>query len=265
VAPAAEIAGVRRVQWASHERWLRDNFGPGQHITVITQTGGGKSYLVVEGLLELPAIRHARVLMIDDKEGGDPSTRDWGSAIAEYPLALTARMRLRERPPHYRLEVPDWSWSSTGGHARGAERARQIVGRALDSFYREAEDPADERASEDAQASVVVIDELFALTASKPPSLDLAPLVVKLWRKGRYRGLSVIGLTQEPTWVPGEAYSQPDHLYVGQILDGRRRDRLQEIGGDTPRIKEIVGRLTKHEFLFLGNKAQVLSIVKVGR
>jgi hypothetical protein len=65
--------------------------------------------------------------------------------------------------------------------------------------------------------------------------------------------------------VPGEAYSQPTHLYVGQILDGRRRDRLQEIGGDTPRIKEIVAKLDKHEFLFLGNKAQVLSIVKVGR
>jgi len=264
VAPAAEIAGVRRVQWASHERWLRDNFEPGQHITVITQTGGGKSYLVVRGLLTLPAIRHARVLMIDDK-GRDRSTREWGSAIADYPLSLTARMRFRDRPPHYRLVVPDWTWSSRGGRSAGVDHARQVVGHALDSFYREAEDPADEGAGEDAQASVVVIDELFALTASKPPSLDLAPLVVNLWRKGRYRALSVIALTQEPTWVPGEAYSQPTHLYVGQILDGRRRDRLQEIGGDTDRIKEIVGRLDDHEFLFLGNKARMLSIVKVGR
>lgn len=263
--PPDQIAGVRRVKWASHERWLRENFEPGQHISVITMTGGGKSYLIVQGLLKLPVIAHSRVLMIDDKEGGDRSTRDWGSAIAEYPLGLAQRVRLRERPPHYRLEVPDWTWSSTSTHTRGAEHARAVVGRALDAWYREAEDPADERASEDAQASVVVIDELYALTANRPPSLDLAPLVVKLWRKGRYRGLSVIALTQEPTWVPGEAYSQPTHIYVGQILDGRRRDRLQEIGGDTPRIKEVVAKLDEHEFLFLGNKAQLLSIVKVGR
>lgn len=262
--PAAEIAGVRRVQWPSHERWLREHLEPGQHVTVITMTGGGKSYLVVEGLLKLPAIRHARVLMVDDK-GRDRSTREWGSAIAEYPLPVATRVRLRDRLPHYRLVIPDWTWSSTGGHTRGVEHARRVVGRALDAWYREAEDPADEQAGEDAQASVVVIDELFALTSSKPPSLDLAPLVVNLWRKGRYRALSVIALTQEPAWIPGEAYSQPTHLYVGQILDGRRRDRLQEIGGDTDRIKDVVGRLEQHEFLFIGCKGRVMSIVKVGR
>lgn len=262
--PATDIAGVRRVQWDSHVRWLRENFEPGQHVSVLTPTGGGKSYLTVEGLLRLPVIQHARVLMVDDK-GRDRSTRDWGSAIAEYPLGLTVRMRLRDRPPHYRLVVPDWTWSSTGRHARGVEHARAVVGRALDAFYREAEDPADEGAREDAQASVVVIDETYALTASRPPSLDLAPLVIHLWRKGRYKALSVIALSQEPAWLPGEYYSQPTHLYVGKILDARRQDRLKEIGGDTDRIKDVVGKLGDHEFLFLGNKAQLLSIVKVGR
>jgi hypothetical protein len=262
--PAADIAGVRRVQWASHVRWLRDNFEAGQHIGVLTPTGGGKSYLAVEGLLKLPVIEHARVLMIDDK-GRDRSTRTWGTPIAEYPLPLRARLRGREELPHWRLVVPEWTWSSTGSHTRGVDRARAVVGRALDAFYREAEDPADEGASDDATASVVVIDETYALTAPRPPSLNLAPLVINLWRKGRYRALSVIALSQEPAWLPGEFYSQPTHLYIGKILDARRQDRLREIGGDTDRIKQIVGRLDAHEFLFLGSKAELLSVVQVGR
>jgi len=231
---------------------------------VLVPTGGGKSYLAVKGLLRLPVIEHARVLLVDDK-GRDRSTRDWGSPIGEYPLGLTARMRLRERPPHYRLVVPEWTWSSTGSHTQGVEHARAVVGRALYAFYQEAEDPTDEGAGEDAQASVVVLDETYALTASKPPSLNLAPLVVNLWRKGRYKALTLIALSQEPAWLPGEFYSQPTHLYIGKILDARRQDRLREIGGDTDRIKEVVGKLDDHEFLFLGNKAQLLSVVKVGR
>jgi hypothetical protein len=244
---------------------MRENFEPGQHISVLTPTGGGKSYLTVEGLLRLPVIDHSRVLMVDDKEGRDRSTRGWGSPIAEYPLSLSARVRLRDRPPHYRLVVPDWTWSSTGSHARGVDHARAVVGRALDALYREAEDPSDEGASEHAQASVAVIDEAYALTAPRPPSLNLGPLLVNLWRKGRFKALSVLALSQEPAWLPGEFYSQPTHLYIGKILDARRQDRLKEIGGDTDRIKEIVGKLGKHEFLFLGNKAELLSIVKVGR
>jgi len=263
--PATDIAGVRRVQWDSHVRWMRENFEPGQHISVLTPTGGGKSYLTVNGLLELPVIDHSRVLMVDDKEGRDPSTRGWGSPISEYPLSLAARVRLRERPPHYRLIAPDWTWSSTGSHTRGVEHARAVVGRALDAFYAEAEDPSDDGASEHAQASVAVVDEAYALSAPKPPSLNLGPLLVKLWRKGRYKALSLIALSQEPAWLPGEFYSQPTHLYLGRQQDGRRADRLREIGGDTPRIAAVVRELRDREFLFVGNKGRVLSIVQVGR
>ncbi len=262
--PATEIAGVRRITWESHVRWLRGHLEPGQHISGLVPTGGGKSYLVVNGLLKLPVIDHSRVLFVDDK-GRDRTTRTFGSGIVEYPLGLGARLRLSDQPPHYRLVVPDWTWSSTGSHSRGVEHARAVVGRALDAIYQEAEDPTDEGASEEARPSVVVIDETYALTASRPPSLNLAPLLINLWRKGRYKALTVIALSQEPAWLPGEFYSQPTHLYVGKILDSRRQDRLKEIGGDTAAIREVVSQLDEYEFLFLGNKGKVMSIVKVGR
>jgi hypothetical protein len=256
---------VLTVRWESHVHWLREHLRPGQHVSVIQPTGGGKSYLVVEGLLKLPAIDHARVLFIDDKEGKDQTTREFGTLIHEYPLGLRKQHGMREQLPHYRLVVPDWTWSSTGSHVAGVARARALVGRALDAFYLEAEDPADPQAREDAQASVVVIDEAYALTAHRPPSLNLAPLVVRNWRKGRYKGLSQVALSQEPLWMPSEFYSQPTHLYLGRILDRRQQERLREIGGNTQVIIETVSRLGEFEFLFLGNKGTHMAVVKVGR
>lgn len=264
MAPATDGARVRPVQWASHVHWLREHLGPGQHISVIQPTGGGKSFLVIEGLLKLPVIEHSRVLFIDDK-GDDPTTREWGIPITEYPPGLTTRWGARDQLPHWRLRVPDWTWSSTGSHEAGVKQARFVVGRALDAFYQEAQAPDDELSDEDAQASVVVIDEAYALTAPRPPSLNLAPLVVRNWRKGRYRGLLQIALSQEPLWMPSEFYSQPSHLYLGRILDRRQQDRLREIGGNTAVIVETVSRLQEHEFLFLGAKGTHMAVVKVGR
>jgi hypothetical protein len=257
-------SSIRPVQWDSHVAWLREHLSPGEHIGVIVSTGGGKSFLVVRGLLQLPAVQHARVLMVDDK-GDDRVTRTWGLAINEYPLNLRAQLAGRERPPHYRLVVPEWTWSSSGSHESGVAHARQVVGRALDAFYNQAQDPSDPGAPDDALASVVVIDEAYALTAHRPPSLNLAPLVIRNWRKGRYKALTQIALSQEPLWMPSEFYSQPTHLYLGRIQDKRQQDRLREIGGNTEVITEVVNRLDDHEFLFLGNKGKHMSIVKVGR
>jgi len=261
---ALATSRVRPVQWASHVDWLREHLRPGEHISVIVSTGGGKSHLICRGLLQLPAIAHARVLLVDDK-GDDPVTREWGLPIQEYPLGVRAQWAARELPPHYRLVVPDWTWSSSGTHESGVAKARLVVGRALDAFYNEARNPADPSAPDDALASVVVIDEAYALTANRPPSLNLAPLVIRNWRKGRYRALTQIALSQEPLWMPSEFYGQPSHLYLGRIQDKRQQDRLREIGGNTEVIAETVSRLDDHEFLFLGQKGKHMAVVKVGR
>jgi hypothetical protein len=205
----------------------------------------------MEGILKLPVIDHSRVLLIDDK-GKDKTTRNFGAPIHQYPLDLRTKLRLREQPPHYRLIVPDWTWSPTGSHSHGVEHARQVVGQALNAFYDEAQDPTDDLSDEHSQASVLVVDETFALTDTRPPSLDLAPMLKKYWRKARYKGLSVIALTQAPLGVPSEFYHQPTHLYLGRILDKRQQERLREIGGNSKVIEQTVAELDDYEFLFLG-------------
>lgn len=254
---------IPRVGWRAHMTWLAENFYPGQHITILNPTGGGKSYLVLRGPLSLPAVKHARVLFVDDKEGKDKTTRKFGTPITRYPVSRRERPKDRNAPEHYRLIVPDWEWEPNGS-GKGTERAQNVVGSAINAFYREAEDPSDEESSKHARASILVIDETFALTDTKPPSLDLAPLVKRGLRKSRFKGQSLICLSQAPLGLPSDVYTQPTHLYIGQMLDQRYRERLREIGGNSKAIQECVATLGQYEFLFLGNKGQVMRVVKVG-
>jgi len=266
-APGTEYRGtlrqprrVERVSWRAHVAWMREHFHPGQHISVIVPTGGGKSFLVIRGLLPaLPAVWRSRILLVDDK-GDDPTTRDFGEPIDRYPLPLVRRMqrgRQREdRPEHYRLIVPDWTWSPDGSTSRGVEHARRVVGTALDAWYKEAHEGS---------PSVLILDETAALTGVKPPSLNMAPVVKRNWRKIRYRAGSQIALTQAPLGVPSEFYHQPTHLYLGPILDQEQRRRMREIGGNTKTIEYEVEQLQDREFLFLGNKGRHMHIVMVGR
>lgn len=270
-----------RVSWRAHAEWMRHNWHAGQHISVIVPTGGGKSYLVVKGLFSLPMLRPARILLIDDK-GNDESTREFGETISEYPIrrgkaAVHTRRwweRMRRehgpaapppeqapKPEHYRLVVPEWTWNpSARSDEEGFTLARQVVGNALDATYSEGD-------------WLVMLDEARALTDAKAPGLRLAGLVIRDWTKGRYRGVTVVALTQSPIEVPGQMYDQATHLYLGHNQDFRRLTRLREIGGNAKVIEEVVGQLEPGdgqggippEFLFLGNKGRVLQVVSVGR
>jgi hypothetical protein len=258
--------GIRYVSWRSHVEWLRGHLLPGQHILILNPTGGGKSYLVVgpDGIIHsLPVLEHARILFVDDK-GRDRTTRGFGIPIPQYPPHRRARPP-EGTPEHYRLVVPDWSWSPDRTHVAGTEHARKVVAESLDAFYKEAEDPDDPESSEKAKASVVVLDETFALTDREPPSLNLAPLVKRGLRKARFKGQTMVCLSQAPLGLPSDCYTQPTHFYIGQMLDRRYRERLREIGGNSPVIEECVATLEEREFLFLGNKGRHMHIVMAGR
>lgn len=252
---------IRRVGWRSHVAWLREHFEAGQHVSIVVPTGGGKSYLTVEGILKLPVFRHVRVLFVDDK-GDDETTMGFGAPILQYPLSLRDRLRMRqtrkgeEPPEHYRLIVPDWEWTPDGSHNRGVQHAREVVGRALNAWYKEARSD---------RPSAVVLDETAALTGTRPPSLNLSPLAKRNWRKIRYRRGSQIALTQAPLGVDSEFYHQPTHLYLGPILDQEQRRRLREIGGNSKVIEHVVEQLDDREFLFLGHKGRHMHVVMVGR
>ena len=62
-----------RVRWTDHLAYLSEVWEPGQHVSIIDPTGGGKTYLATRGLLPLWADYHKGVILLDTK--GDDETQ----------------------------------------------------------------------------------------------------------------------------------------------------------------------------------------------
>jgi len=86
--------------------------------------------------------------------------------------------------------------------------------------------------------------------------LGLATELEQLLLQGRALGISLVGATQRPAWIPLEFYSEAHHLFFWRSNDKRNRARLSEIGGDVDAatIGDAVARLVKHEVLYVNTR-----------
>lgn len=195
------------------------------HHSIIAQTRGGKSYLAVNGILEL--CRNDRVLIIDTK-GDDPSTQV-GKVVKSLPKHTwySAMGRRQDKPYEkwYRLVAP-----------KDRRRAHDMVGEALDTAYDEGE-------------WVVYIDEAWEVTGRGEEGLGLEGMMNMLWRKGGYRHVSVVAGTQTPVAVPRLFYDQAGFAWVGCIRDEDRQKRLLEIGGLSKKDLPILSTLRRRQWL----------------
>jgi len=198
------------------------------HHSIIAQNGGGKSYLIVNGLL--PHRQHRNVLIIDVK-GDDPTLAKTGKPVNKIP-----RRGLRsfndwlsgEKPREhwYRLVVSE-NWND----------AQKQVRKALEDIYREGD-------------WTVVFDETRALTEARPPALNLGPYVEQMWIRGRSRGIEVIAATQGPRWVPRSFYDQAQFHWIGTVEDEDSQKRLREIGGMERPHLETLKRLPRYHYVY---------------
>jgi hypothetical protein len=73
--------------------------------------------------------------------------------------------------------------------------------------------------------------------------------------QGRELGLSIVGATQRPVWVPVEVFDQSTHLFFWQERDQRNLSRISGISSmDTGLIRETVVGLEPHQFLYLNTR-----------
>lgn len=87
--------------------------------------------------------------------------------------------------------------------------------------------------------------------------LGLKRELVKVWTQGRSAGLSLIGGSQRPRFIPLEAYSQASHLFMFADPDRANLDRLQELGGmNGDRLAELVVTLPAHDVLYVDARAR---------
>ena len=234
--PEEAYPAIERVSWEDHSAYMADNWNPGEHVSIISQTGGGKSFLFMHGLA--PLIESEQVIIFDVK-GDDPEINSEKTRkITQLPNRMQKRFhgeKERDRWYHYMATRQD--------------DTRRI----LDQCYREGH-------------MTLYFDETRALT-DKTPGLGLSAQVDALWLRGRSREITVIAGTQAPRYVPSSFYEQARHLYIGSLLDRRAQQRLEEIGGNSDAIKGVVTGLALHEFLYIGklqeDGTRIMEIVKV--
>jgi hypothetical protein len=207
------------------------------HHSIISLSGGGKSYLATRGLLPMRGWR--RNLIIDVK-GDDETLKDVGKRVRELPKN-DPWFRKRKQPDSlwYRLVVHD-DWA----------RAREQVKKALDQTYRQGN-------------WTIFVDETRNLTDPRVPSLNLRNYVEQIWLRGRSRGVELVAMTQAPRWVPSSFYDQPSFVWIGRINDERAHQRLREIGGLRRSHLGVIQRLQKREFLVVGNGGDYTAITRI--
>lgn len=185
-------------------------------------------------------MRAWRKCLIIDCKGDDETLDGVGTRIRTIPNSSD---RLRSR------KHPDYQWYRLIVH-EDLQRAREQVKEALARVYREGN-------------WTLFTDETRDLTDPRPPAFNLRAYVEQIWRKGRSRGVEIVGATQAPRWMPSSFYDQPSFVWIGRINDERAHQRLREIGGLKRGHLGIIQKLQKREFLVVGDSGDYQVITKV--
>ncbi len=250
---------VPRVPWEEFYAWLCDVWEAGEHISIISPTGSGKTHLIRYGLL--PCWQRYPVMLLQFKPK-DSALRGLGREIKHFPTRLD-RLPYDTRgkdskkwatdPEWFRLRLPGYRFS-TRAEPPSYRQARRIAGEAVDRSYFQGE-------------WVLVIDEVRAISEHKQPALGLDAVLENAWQRGRSQPLTIIAATQQPANVPSSFYDQPWGVFIGKMLDAGRFERLAEIGGNTGAIKATLPSLQQDDFLFIHRPTgeMVVTTVPPGR
>jgi DNA helicase HerA-like ATPase len=221
--------------WSHVQATLRKMWEPenSPHHSIIGLTRSGKSFLAVNGILELA--KYDRVLIVDTK--GDDHSTNVGRVVKSLPRhTWYSAMGRRQDGPYekwYRLIAPE-----------NRERANAIVGEALENAYDEGE-------------WVIYFDETWEVTDHIGNNgLGLGSTLAKLWRKGGYRGVSVVAATQTPVAVPRLFYDQASFAWIGRIRDEDRQKRLLEIGGLSKQDLSVLSTLQRRQWFLAADNGE---------
>lgn len=220
--------------WAAVKTQLNTMWEPenSPHHSIIGLTRSGKSYLAINGILDLA--KFDRVLIIDTK--GDDQSTQVGRVVRRLPKHTwySAMGRKQDGPYEkwFRIIAPD-----------DRIQANSIIGEALNSAYDEGE-------------WVIYIDECWEVTGKGTEGIGLEGVMSKLWRKGGYRHVSVVAATQSPVNVPRLFYDQASFAWIGRIRDEDRQKRLLEIGGLSRKDLSILSTLKRREWFLAADNGE---------
>lgn len=205
------------VPWDSFYEWFARNWHQGEHVTIIGPTGEGKTLLSTE-LIRIP-----RFVVAFGTKGRDTTL--------ERLIRDDGYYRLRTWTPDVSDHVVLWPPIKGAGQAREQQRIFQS---AIDGIYRSG-------------GWTVLLDEVSYMS----DFLKLDTHLKFLLNQSRSSGISVVGATQRPAFIPLAFYDQASHYFVFKDEDSRNTDRLAEISGFHRRdAAAMIRGLEHHQFLY---------------
>lgn len=222
--------------WAVLSR--RINWKQGEHVSIIGRTGGGKSTLALE-LIK----RRTYVIVLATKPSGRDSTL----------------MKLRRAPHRFKL-VETWP----------PQLPAKFMPRVL--FWPKYTKPVDTatQAVEVRQAIEGAFTEgSWAILADETPwlcrRLHLENVLRDVWQQGRALDVSLVAITQRPSHVPLEMYSQATHVFIFRLNGAEDLRRLGDLptGVDAGVVRSVVRRLARNQFLYLNTATDEMAISRL--
>lgn len=204
------------------------DYQPGEHVTFIEPTQGGKTQLAYQLLQSMHGDIPVTSLVMKPR---DHTPEYWTKRLGykEVPTWPPApKWPWQERPDGYTL------WPKQGMTDVDVDNAhlRREFRKAIMHAYAKGD-------------HILFADEVYGLVAE----LDLQDELIALWTRGSGMGTGLWAATQKPSGthgkpVPTFMYSASTHLFLGKDPDKRNTDRFGEIGGVDPKeVSEAVRQL----------------------
>lgn len=204
--------------WDQFLGYFAGAWNQGEHVTMVGTTGSGKTTL----LEQVIGIRSYPVLF--GVKGRDDSMDRF---IKDHKFT-----RIKRWTPE--IDTHLVLWPSIKGYAH-TDVQREVFAEAIDSIYREG-------------GWCVVFDEVSYLS----DTLNMDRQLKFLLQQGRSAGISVVGMTQRPAFIPLAFYDQASHLFFWRDNDRRNLQRVGELAGNARHtVTREVAELDRREVLYL--------------
>lgn len=220
-APQTNKQVVPEVGWENFQKRLHGLWEPGQHLSALGSTGGGKTTMLIQ--LE-DGRRNVVALLTKLRDPLFPHLKKRGymslKNVNEWPE--------KDWHPKVAIHIP-----SVGLDRKSAESQAKQIQRVLHEVWR--------RGDYD-----LYIDEIAELTDLLKLDVDLRVL----YKEARSSGVSIVAGTQRASRVPLEMYSQPRFLLFWRSSNREELKRLAEMNAADPElVRSIIPQLDRYEVL----------------